>query len=390
MKSNNMLKPKVIIHCQYVYGIGHLVRTSELAKGLTENFDVYVFNGGETVPNFKFSESIKFIQLPAIYKEETRNELIPVDKSQTLSDCFDERRSILDKWINKIVPDIIITEHFPFGLLFEKEVLHILDIALKINPNIKNVCSVRDIIESSNGGLKDNYTCTLINKYYDLVLVHGDGAFASLSTSFPRINGINIPVVQTGYIVRPIPIKNNENSIPTILTSVAGGRIGTELLDAMIESHLMVKDKKEHRLVLFSGAFQKDFSILKEKVSALKSDSIVINKFDSRKYLKYLSNASLIISLGGYNSLIESVSIKKTLLIYNRKFAGSNKEQDLRIKLFEKHGLLKVISSDDLQKEKLTRLILEKFEPHEAPKIEVATNGVQNSRKQLLKLLKNI
>ncbi len=375
-----------MIHCQYVYGIGHFVRATELANGLSNIFEVYLFNGGDPVPNFVVPESVSIIQLPAIFKEENSEYLMPVDHSITLQECFHKRENIIHKAVKEIEPDILITEHFPFGLLFEAEVISLISKVKKANPNSKIVSSVRDVIESSAGGSKDEHICQLINRWYDMVLVHGDERFIALSSSFPEIVKINVPIFHTGYVVRPIPPASERKTLPTVLASVGGGRIGNELLDALIDSHQSIRGKRKHELILFSGAFEKLFNQQREKVSSLQSADISIHTFDSQNYLNCLSKASLIISLGGYNSIIESFSARKKMLIYQRKFAGANKEQEMRIRMFEKTGLLDVIKPEDLQAENLSRLIVDKIDNSNMTDFELNMNGVQNSTDYLSKL----
>ncbi|MCS4432857.1 glycosyltransferase family protein [Aquiflexum gelatinilyticum] len=381
------MNQKILLHCQYVYGIGHLVRAVELARGLSNHFQIFILNGGEAVPNFDIPENLKIIQMPAIYKEENSDSLLSVDPSINIEQCFKSRKKIITQSVEEIKPDILITEHFPFGLLFENEVLELIDKVKIENPKAKIVSSVRDIIESKGGGKRDDYVCELINKWYDLVLVHGDGNFAGLSKSFSKTEMIKIPVIQTGYITREIPKVKNVKKPPLILASVAAGRMGNELLDSLIDSHLRIKEKKRHNLVLFSGAFQKDFKKQQEKVISLKSKGIEIHLFDSRKYLKYLSNASLVISLGGYNSIIESVSAKKPMLIYQRGFSGGNEEQNMRIQLFQKNGNLDILKSDDLNSETLSLRILNAINNPKAPDCELNLNGVYNSSQALTSLM---
>jgi predicted glycosyltransferase len=256
----------------------------------------------------------------------------------------------------------------------------------KSNPLSKVVSSVRDIIESSGGGEKDEYISELINKWFDLILVHGDERMADLTFSFSKVANVTIPIFHTGYIVRQIPNKEILADYPLVLVSVAAGRLGNELLDAIIDSHLLIKEKVKHKLVLFSGAFQKDFSSLKEKVYSLASLDISVHCFDGSEYLKYLSNASLVISLGGYNSMIESLSAKKSMLVYQRGFSGSNREQDLRITLFEKYGNLSILKPEDLDKESLSKIIVRMIEDKKSTKIELNFDGVKNSINALLKL----
>ena len=75
------------------------------------------------------------------------------------------------------------------SLLFENEVIEQITEVKKSNPLSKVVSSVRDIIESNGGGEKDEYISELINKWYDLILVHGDERMADLSFSFSKGTG---------------------------------------------------------------------------------------------------------------------------------------------------------------------------------------------------------
>lgn len=379
--------PKLLIHCQYVYGIGHLVRTLELARGLSEHFEVSVISGGEPVKNYEIPKTINFIQLPAIYKEEDSPFLTPINKSTSIEQCFKDRKKIINFNIEQIKPEILITEHFPFGLLFENEVIDLMNEVKKHNNNVKIVSSVRDIIDSSNGGKRDGYICEIINKWFDLILVHGDSKFTGLSHSFSKINEIKVKIIHTGYIVRHIQRETSQKNSVLILVAVAGGRMGTELLDAAINSHLTIRDKIKHRLVLFSGAFQEDLIKLNKKISAINSSEIELHEFNSQTYLNYLSEATLVLSLGGYNSIIESLSLKKRMLVYKRGFKGGNEEQDLRIDFFEKNGNLNVITPNDLTTEKLSKLILQKITDTKESHIELDFNGIKNSKQALIKLI---
>jgi predicted glycosyltransferase len=386
MKKVSITKPKVIIHCQYVYGIGHLVRTVELALGLSKDFQVFVFNGGENVPNFDLPKDFTFIQLPAIFKEENSSSLSPVDSSISIEECFKKRRKIIELKTEGIKPDILITEHFPFGLLFEKEVTSLISSVKYNNPTAKIICSVRDIIESKGGGKNDEFIAQLINKWYDMVLVHGDEKFVHLKQSFSHYDKISVPIFHTGYIVRPFQRKT-KSKYPIVLTSVAGGRLGNELLEAVIDSHLLVKAQMRHRLILFSGAFQNDFKQQERKIIELNSEDIKIYSFDSKAYLNHLSESDLVISLGGYNSIIESVSSRKTMLIYQRGFSGGNEEQDLRIRLFENLGCLKVLKPQDLTSKNLAETIVNSLKNSIFPDINIKIKGVQKSIDLILDLI---
>lgn len=387
MKKSTSIKSKIVIHCQYVYGIGHFVRTIELAKGLSRYFSVYILNGGEIVPNMDVPSEINIIQLPAIYKEENAKHLSSVDPSFTIEECLIKRRSIINDTVSNLKPEILITEHFPFGLLFKDEVESLISRVKLLDPKVKIVCSVRDIIESANGYKYDGITIELINKWYDLILIHGDHNYSQLKNTFPKFNEILVQTYHTGYIVKTIEgITNKNNPIPTILASIAGGRLGKELLEALIDNHLLLKNKIKHKLVLFTGAFEANFKELKQRALKLNSEDIILHDFDRENYLSYFTKADLVISLGGYNSIIESVSNYKRILVYQREFTQGNQEQDLRINLFNELGLLKVIYRTDLKTKVLTELITKSLKNDTIEPINIKTDGAACSTELIFNL----
>ena len=384
---NSGVKPCVLIHCQYVYGIGHFVRTVELARSISMSFNVIILNGGEPVPNYCIPPDVSCVQLPAIYKLEHADGLVPVDKSQSLEACFAARLSIIESVLNQITPAILITEHFPFGLLFEAEAIAMIAKIKQLNRNAKIVCSVRDIVESSNGGKQDNQTCDLLNHWFDMVLVHGDEKVIPFFASFPMVGKIKIPVINTGYIVKEIIATKSSSERPTILVSIGGGRLGQELLYAVIHAQDIVTRHWPHRLIIFTGAFQDNIQQLHDLAKLNLSNDITIKCFDEKEYRETLPTVSGIICLGGYNTLVEAVSAQLPILVYSRKFHGSNEEQALRLKFFELNGLIRVISPDDLSSKLLSAKILEFRDYRKKSSTHVRFDGTENTRRILEQVL---
>lgn len=377
-----MSLPKVIIHCQYVYGLGHLVRALHLAKGLAKHFDVYFLNGGEVVKNFDVDVNIKFIQLPAIYKKEDSTELTSVSDDVSLLECFELRDLMIRETVQMVKPNVVITEHFPFGFLFEKEATKLINYAKETNSNTKIVCSVRDIIESTKGGNNDQKTIGILNKIYDLILIHGDEKLISVEYSFPLVKNIKTKLIYTGYVIDP-DLLNNEKRSTNIIVSVAGGRLGSELLDAVIEAFELVKTRSLYKLIVFNGAFNDDFE------ATSKDNRVRYFNFDRKEFLKQLSQSDVSISLGGYNSTMESLYAGNKVVIYNREFLGSNEEQDIRISTLKNLGLIDVISLEDLEVENLARELTSQVnkEDRERQNSKIDFGGVENTVHQIKQLV---
>jgi predicted glycosyltransferase len=382
-------KRRVLIHCQYVFGIGHFVRTVELARSLSKHFEVSVVNGGEAVPNYDLPFGVDWIQMPAIYKEEAAEELRSVDPIKSLECCFAERDVILECAVRRIMPDVLITEHFPFGLLFEPEVIRLIERVKICNPHSKIVSSVRDVIESKNGGMHDDHICRLLNRYYDLVMVHGDENIVPFPSSFPKFSHIQVPVLHTGYVVQKIGQKPQKLDIPMVVASVGGGRLGGEMLDSILKSHRSIFEHWEHSLMLFVGAFQQIKNDLRAYADENSLTSVTILDFDRLRYQDALASASLAICMGGYNSVIEAVSAELPVLIYQRKFYGNNQEQECRIQLFQKAGFVESFGPDELAPESISARVLGVLPKKRPTSHEIRMNGAEESCNMITSLFGN-
>lgn len=381
------VRPRVFIHCQYVYGIGHYVRAVELARGLSEQFDVFLLNGGEIVPNYGLPPRVTCLQLPAIYKKEKSNHLIPVDPSLNLDDCLRARQSLLEQLVDRFEPDVLITEHFPFGNLFEKEVMALIDRVKRRKRSAKIVSSVRDVVESEKGSLRDEHICSVLNEWYDMILVHSDDRLIPFYSSFPLMAKIEIPLHYTGYVVQAITPRPSRADPPLLVVSVGGGRMGDELLYAVLSAHRKVASQWCHQTVLFTGAFQEDIQRLHRRLEEEGSPDITIHAFDRDDYRQTLAVATGVICLGGYNSLLEAVSARLRVLIYERAFHGANREQALRAALFQRSGLIRLLSPDDLSIERLAARILALSERSQNPDVDVRIDGAERTRVLLERLL---
>jgi predicted glycosyltransferase len=362
-----------MIHCQYVYGIGHFVRATELARGLRHAFDVHLVSGGEPIANFDLPEGITFTQLPAIFRDEASGHLVSVDPTLSLEACLARRTNMLEHLVQTRPPDIVVTEHFPFGLLFENEVVALLKSVRQAKPRAMVVSSVRDVIDAAQGGSNDPHICALLARWFDLILVHGDARAIPLGASFPLIEQVTVPHCYTGYVVEFTPPRQARTGLPLLVGSIGGGRVGQELLSALIAAHRQIGREWAHELLLFRGAFAHDAP--KEELAP----TLEVRAFDRLAYRHALARAHGVICLGGYNSVAEVLSMALPALVYKRRFAGANREQALRADLFKQSGLIQTIEVEDLAPTNLARLMRSHFDRPDMPPPDIDFAGASNT-----------
>src|SRR5262249_33113987 len=101
-------------------------------------------------------------------------------------------------------PDILLIELFPFGRRqFVFELMPLLARTRLRRPATKVVCSVRDILVRQPEHLHhEQWVCRLLNRYFDLVLVHSDPSFQDFGETFSRLADIRTEIRYTGYVVQ--------------------------------------------------------------------------------------------------------------------------------------------------------------------------------------------
>ncbi|NJN89381.1 MAG: glycosyl transferase [Leptolyngbyaceae cyanobacterium SL_5_14] len=353
---------KVLFYCQHILGIGHLIRSMEIVRGLLGEFEVCLINGGRVIDGFQIPSGIEMVNLPAIATDSEFQELRTVDPNQDLDAVLDTRRELLLEILASFQPDILIVELFPFGRRrFSSELIPFLDQA-KAN-GVKVVCSLRDIVVTKQDQTRhEEKICRLMNQYFDMLLIHGDPKFQPLELSFSRVKDLNCEVHYTGYVVQSLEESNIEEQPvpdayrPTILTSIGGGRFGHELLSCVMDAAAYLESAIPHQIQMFTGPFVPDELFLELEAIATHRPNVVLQRY-TPNLLAYMRRADLSISMAGYNTTMNvlTTGVRSMLLPFK---GNDDQEQTLRAERLEELGIVSVICPEDLQPERFAHRVV--------------------------------
>jgi len=199
------MKKRAMFYCQSVLGMGHLIRSAEIARGLADNgFEVSFLNGGETAGGLELPSSIAVVNLPPIKSDAEFREIRAADGSRDLEEIKEERRRRILAEFARFRPQVLIIELFPFGRRkFAFELIPLLERISAGGRATKVVCSLRDILVSRRDQARfEDRVCNLMNRYFDLLLVHADPRFQRLEETFPSARRIECPIRYTGFVVQ--------------------------------------------------------------------------------------------------------------------------------------------------------------------------------------------
>ncbi len=345
------MKKRVLFYCQSLLGIGHFIRSRELIIALRD-FEVCFVYGGEIVPGFEFPDGVKVVYLPAVKSDEAFSDLHVVDGVLTLEEVKSQRKAILLNTFDLFAPDALIIELFPFGrkhLSFE--LLPLLEHARAVNPAIKVICSLRDILVSRADQVRyESKVCELMNQYFDLLLIHADPQWQRLEESFGSVEQINCAIQYTGYVARqPHSVPDNQaNEMakppPLILVSIGGGRVGHELVECAIAASSILAIP--HLMHIITGPHIPGEELNRLQNQAAGSPQVTIQHYTT-DFMTWLQRSDLSISLAGYNTCMDILSVGARALLY--PFTGQkNDEQTKRALKLNQAGLVELLAVQSL------------------------------------------
>lgn len=375
-------RKRIVFYSQHLVGVGHHFRNREIVRALAGHHDVFFIDGGRAFSGGDLPDDVEVIQLTPVYA--SRGGLVAEDSERDIKVVLQERQRLLSDTINKIDPDVLIIEFFPFDRwTFRGELISAIDVARKMNPDVKVICSLRDIpmrAKTSNlvrypipeglittgkfqfysvpfGGAEQvdtlmaqrYYTevCPTLNTHFDAVYVHADPQVTRLEEHFPWTDDIEIPVVYTGYVSEKLK-RTELNGIspdPFVLVSAGGGVEALELVEPSIDAWKILCDQgiaKNRHMVICTGPFLSDehYYTLEKKCEEY---PIRLMRFVS-DFPSWMYCADFSISRAGYNTCMNVLETKTPALLVPSVAMG---DQVFRANKLAKLGITQMLNPSE-------------------------------------------
>ncbi|HEV7322825.1 MAG TPA: glycosyltransferase [Ensifer sp.] len=340
---------RVFFYVQHLLGIGHLARASRIASALATNgFDVTVVTGGNPVPGFPGGD-VKHVALPPVLAGDKGFSGLADADGNPVTDAFkQQRRDLLIEAYLTCDPDIVIFEAFPFGRRQMRfELMPLLEVIEKAERRPLVAASLRDILQERLKPGRAEETLDVVNAHFDLVLVHGDPAFARLEETYPYAGEIEGKIAYTGLVAGAVPEPPAERF--DVLVSAGGGAVGKELIGAALQAAGLLSNELQWCLVTGPNLPQDDYDAFADTAPAN------VHLFRFRKdFASLLSGARLSVSQAGYNTVCDIFRAGCASLLIPF-VAGGETEQSTRAARLEKLGLAGVLPEAEVTPERLAR-----------------------------------
>ncbi len=337
----------VLVYVQHLLGIGHLRRVAVLVRSLDQaGLKVVLVSGGMPVEGLDIGAA-GFVQLPPARAMDETFKVLADAHDQPIDEAWmAARRDRLCALYHKLRPRVVIIELFPFGRRKMRfELLPLLDAARESHPRPQILCSMRDVLVDDKNAEKTGWMIETFERYFDLVLLHGDPNFLPLERSFSRAHEIASRLRYTGYVLDDAPLADPEDKAGEgeVIVSMGGGAVGAPL----VEAALAIRSLTPLKDVIWRFLIGPNMPEASFQAIAARAPAGTLVERSRPDFRALLAGGCLSISLGGYNTVLEvlAAGIPAVVVPYS---GGTETEQTLRARLLANRNLLTVVPEADL------------------------------------------
>ncbi|WP_066477124.1 glycosyltransferase [Bosea sp. WAO] len=327
----------VLIAVTHLLGVGHLVRARHLAAALAQaGYAVTLASGG--MPDGKAASGYRFVQLPPVRVEGTdfRN-LLDEAGHPAAPERLSARAAGLVALARELRPDVVVTEHFPFGRRqLAGEFLALIEAVREARPQALVLSSIRDVLVAPQRADRLAEAERRIVALFDGVLVHGDRGFLPLEASWPVTPVIAERLHYTGYLATPAASTSEQEESGEILVSGGGSAAALPLFRLAVATAGLLP-RRDFRVLVGKAVPEPEFAGLMRHAPG----NVVVERARP-DFPALLGRCALSLSLAGYNTVLDLVQARRPALVAPFD-AGNETEQAIRAAALERAGLARVI-----------------------------------------------
>jgi len=295
--------PTVLVYCRVWFGAGHWFRIAALMQSLSTRCTVTCVVDGGLSPDLPVPAGVEVVVLPSRAS----------DAPHDVTTRVEALRSVLDR----VRPDILILEYFPFGRReVTLELVRLLHAARHTVPPPLIVCSLRDIQQRLRPDQPrfDREAVTMVNRYFDAVFVHADPQFVRFDETFAEAARLTVPVHHTGYVVAADePVWDGPRE-PVVLVSAGGGRGGEAVLLAAVNAQRQTDLSRDYAMRIIAGTLLPDEAWQQLRAAARDCPRLTLLRWVPR-LRDELARAAVSVSRCGYNTSLDLVRSRVPALV---------------------------------------------------------------------------
>ena len=389
---------RILIYSHDSYGLGHIRRSLSIAKQVASDYptaEQLLLTGSAQAHSFEKPERLDYVKFPTISKIPD-GKYCPGSLPVSFESLMAIREDIILNTVKHFKADLLMVDKAPAGI--RGEMLRSLKFLKSEHPKTKLVLGMRDIEDDAllvREEWKRGGVYPLLEEVYDAIFLYGSRDIYDPVYEYGLSHETCEKVISCGYIgrdtsARPVDQVRKELNMKTntlIVVTVGGGGDGFNILSAYLEMLFLHQSELSFDSLVVTGPLMDEEHRLYLQRYDMKGLPLALIDF-TPDMMSYLNAADLIISMGGYNTFCEILSLNKQAIIIPR--VKPRLEQLIRAKRFSDLGLVGMIHPDELSPERLWQEVncsIKRSRPVRPKDVGVDLNGAVNVSRAIGRLV---
>lgn len=330
-----------------------------------QDLSILVISSSPMIHALQMPNRLDYLKLPCLHRSEEEGYTVKFLGTE-IEETIKLRASLIRSAVFSFRPELFLIDKKPFGINNELEdSLHYINRHL---PETKVVLLLRDILDNPESTIrvwKKNSYFKVIERFYDLVLVVGTSEVFNVTKEYRFPEAVSKKVHFCGYIAREHGLKTRETirqelgigRDSLVLVTPGGGQDGYRLLETYISGLDLIPHGVKSLVISGPEMPKAQRSFLSEAM--LRFRSLKVLEF-TEDMMSYMDAADLVISMGGYNTLCEILTLRKRAIVVPR--VKPVEEQAIRAERMAKLNLFRTIHPNQLNPHKLASILTEELQ----------------------------
>ncbi len=387
-------QPKILLYSHDTFGLGHLRRSlaiaGQLALDMPQAHQLLV-TGSMVAGAFDLPPRLDLIKLPALSKRSSgryKARALPLTLNQTIA----WRQQMILQAVTNFKPDLMLVDKVAAGV--QGELLPALHYLKACAPQVRLALGMRDIEDSPEATRREwaaNDTSQLHEQIYDAILLYGEQSLFDPVATYGMAPAAANKLIPCGYLrrasrTRPAAAVRRELDAagrPLVVVTVGGGGDGYEILRTYLEMLNLGAAPDGRHSLLVTGPLMAQGK--RQALRRLAAELPVSFMEFTADLDSYLAAADLVVSMAGYNSVCELLSLGQRALLVPR--GHTRAEQRMRADLLAQRGLVHLLPPEELTPGRL-RAAIDAALNSPRPAAALNLNGLENISRAIAGLLR--
>lgn len=354
----------VVLYSHDTYGLGHQRRNVAIAHAvlrLRPETRVVMLTGLPVADEWRLQTAVELVSMPTAVK-------VGVDQycsadGGSFSELLAVRAEIVAETLLRFRPFSFLVDHAPLGM--KGELTRALHLARDRLPATRVILGLRDVVDDPATVVevwRRQGIYQALESAYDHVLVYGSADLFDVRDLYELPAPVRARTTFTGYVGKAADMELAPSAEdwpalagPRFLVTGGGGGDASELFGAFLTAWPSIRERAGGAALLVAGP-RMTAADKATHAAAISSMPAIQFVESSVRMLGLISRADVVISMGGYNTVVEALTARRPLVIMPR--VSPRREQLIRARIIEQLGLARVVLPGRRAPEELSRATL--------------------------------